>query len=99
MEDLPTFFLEDVYPCPFLERVRDPRGRFTGMTSCAVYPVRPAICRLYPFSQADADLYGCPARSAVARSRRAIPARVPTMAPSRLNARSAREKSRSGTRT
>ena len=88
MEDLPTFFLEDVYPCPFLQRERDDRGRFTGRTSCTIYPVRPAICRLYPFSQADADLYGCPVRSTEARSRRAMPARVPARAPRMLKARS-----------
>jgi Fe-S-cluster containining protein len=59
-EDLPVFFLQDIRPCPFLKMERDARGRFTGRTLCEVYPVRPVICRLYPYRRGHAMTYGCP---------------------------------------
>lgn len=99
LEDLPVFLLEDIRPCPFLHRERDEGGRFTGHTSCEIYPVRPLVCRLYPMTQADADVYRCRAFSREASAKRAMPASVPSTAPSTLAARSRGEKSRSGTRT
>lgn len=99
LDDLPVFLLEDIYPCPFLARERDARGRFTGRTTCQVYPVRPAICRMYPFSELDAERYGCPAHYRAQRSRRPMPRRAPTRAPRTLAAPSRTDGSRAGTRS
>ncbi len=97
LEDLPRFLLEDIRPCPFLVRERDTLGRFTGTTRCVIYKVRPLVCRLYPMSQSDADIYACRAFSSAGRARSTIATMDPTSAPSTLNTRSRREGSRSGT--